>query len=176
MDDPELLLPGNMPARINAQLARSGKALLPETAGPAPQFANLIFHSLAARYAAVLRDLAAITGKKLRRLYIVGGGSRNLLLNHLTAKATGLEVIAGSPESTTIGNFAIQLASLAGNSRTIWVSAMPAVARWADAFRECIRTFSAAGDESSSHARLWGTIKCRKNKMKRFFAHSMPSK
>ena len=38
---------------------------------------NLIFHSLAARYAAVLQDATSITGKTLKRLYIVGGGSKN---------------------------------------------------------------------------------------------------
>ena len=73
--------------------------------------ANTILHSLAARYAEVLRDIAVITGKPLRRLYIVGGGSKNLLLNRLTAERTGLEVITGSPESATLGNFAIQLAA-----------------------------------------------------------------
>ncbi len=132
VDDPELLLPGNMPARINAQLALSGKTPIPDSAESAPRFANLILHSLAARYAAVLRDLGTITGKKLRRLYIVGGGSRNLLLNHLTARATGLEVVTGSPESTTIGNFAIQLASLAGNYRDDLGVSSSDVARWAD--------------------------------------------
>jgi rhamnulokinase len=44
----------------------------------------------------------------------VGGGSRNLLLNQLTAKSTGLEVTIGPAECTTIGNFAIQLAALSG--------------------------------------------------------------
>ncbi len=53
----------------------------------------------------------AVTGKRLRRLYIVGGGSRNTLLNRLTQEATGLEVRCGFVESTTIGNFAIQLAA-----------------------------------------------------------------
>ena len=56
--------------------------------------------------------LARITGKKFRRIYIVGGGSRNSLLNRLTANATGLEVRCGAVESSTVGNFAIQLAAL----------------------------------------------------------------
>ena len=93
--------------------------------------ANLIFHSLANRYAEVLRNATKITGKTLKRLYVVGGGSRNTLLNRLTAKATGLEVLTGSTESTTVGNLAIQLAALDKDfSDGIGVSAA-AVAKWA---------------------------------------------
>ena len=44
-------------------------------------------------------------------LYIVGGGSRNTLLNRLTQESTGLEVRCGYVESATIGNFAVQLAA-----------------------------------------------------------------
>jgi rhamnulokinase len=97
----------------------------------APAMANLIFHSLADRYAAVLHDAAMITGRDLKRLYVVGGGSRNARLNRLTAKATGLEVLPASAESTTVGNFAIQLAALDGDyTDAVGVSA-GAVAKWA---------------------------------------------
>ena len=92
---------------------------------------NLILHSLAARYAAVLQNAASITEKTLKRLYIVGGGSKNSVLNRLTAIATGLQVVTGSTESTTIGNFAIQLAALNGTTDESGVSAK-AVAEWAD--------------------------------------------
>jgi rhamnulokinase len=131
VDEPDLLLPGDMPARINAQLRRSGKAPIPDGPGMAPAMANLIFHSLAQRYAAVLQDATSITGKDLKRLYVVGGGSKNALLNRLTARATGLEVLPGSTESATVGNFAIQLAALARDyADGVGVSAS-AVAKWA---------------------------------------------
>jgi rhamnulokinase len=133
VDDAGLLLPGDMPARINALLKRSGHAPIPDRAGMAPAMASLIFHSLAARYAAVLFDAIRITGRDLKRLYVVGGGSRNALLNRLTARATGLEVLPGSTESTTVGNFAIQLAALGGNyADGIGVSGS-AVTKWASA-------------------------------------------
>jgi len=113
VDDPDLLLPGNMPARIHAQLERAGRPPIAEE----PAMANLILHSLAARYAAVLRDLANITGRCLKRICVVGGGSRNSLLNRLTEKSTGLEVAAGLSESATVGNLAIQLAALGSDYR-----------------------------------------------------------
>ena len=112
VDDPDLLLQGRMPERINAQLARRGLAPLDPTPAHAAEMASFIFHSLAARYAEVLASVAAITGKRLRKLYIMGGGSQNELLNRLTAEATGLEVIRAGTECSTVGNFAVQLATL----------------------------------------------------------------
>ena len=85
VDDPDLLLPGEMPARINRQLKRRGLAPLGDGAEAAPQMVSLILHSLAAKYGEIVSSLARITGKKFKRIYIVGGGSRNSLLNRLTA-------------------------------------------------------------------------------------------
>jgi rhamnulokinase len=112
VDDPELLLQGDMPERINAQLRRRGLAELSPAAEHAPVMASFLFHSLAARYAEVLANVVKITGKKLKRLYIMGGGSQNELLNRLTAEATGLEVRRAGTECSTLGNFAVQLAAL----------------------------------------------------------------
>jgi rhamnulokinase len=96
-----------------------------------PRFASLIFHSLAARYATVLRDAERLTGKRFRRLAIVGGGSLNRFLNELTAEATGLKVYCGVAESATIGNFAIQLATWEGKQNS------PArIAHWASVLTE----------------------------------------
>jgi rhamnulokinase len=131
VDDPELLLPGNMPARINAQFARLGCPALPEEPSQAPGYANLIFHSLAARYAEVLDDLSAITGKRFSQLFVVGGGTRNLRLKQLVEEATSMEVIQGSAESSTIGNFAIQMAAMEGGNGSSGVSRSQ-VARWAE--------------------------------------------
>jgi rhamnulokinase len=112
VDDPDLLLSGRMPQRINAQLHRRSLPELDPSPANAPAMAAFLFHSLAARYAEVLASVAAITGKKLRKLYIMGGGSQNELLNTLTAKATGLEVLRAGTECSTVGNFAVQLATL----------------------------------------------------------------
>jgi rhamnulokinase len=112
VDDPDLLLPGHMPDRINAQLRRRHLPELDPTPHNAPAVASFLFHSLAARYAEVLRNVATLTNKNLRRLYIMGGGSQNELLNRLTAEATGLEVIRAGTECSTLGNFAVQLAAL----------------------------------------------------------------
>ena len=110
VDDPSLLQLGDMPRRI-ATLLQSGGHGLSGAISP-PQMTSTILHSLAARYAIVLRQAETLTGRRFRRLYIVGGGSRNTFLNQLTEKATGLPIICGSSESSTLGNFAVQLAAL----------------------------------------------------------------
>jgi len=126
VDDPPLLLSGSMASRINAQRARLGTSQLEEHTSAMPQFASLIFHSLANRYAETLRDLEALTGQRLKRLAIVGGGSLNQFLNRLTSEVTGLDIFCGVAESATIGNFAVQLASLEGKPNS------PArIAHWA---------------------------------------------
>lgn len=123
VDDPELQLPGQMPRRINRVLAK--RAFVPYSESPqdAPRLTNLIFHSLAARYAAVLEMIRTVTGKTMRRIYVVGGGSRNAYLNRLVHERTGLEVIRGPVESSTIGNAAIQMAALDGAIGPLGVSA-----------------------------------------------------
>ena len=111
VDDPQLIAPGRMPERIAMQLENGGVPAKPFLSSP-PAMINLILHSLAVRYAAVLHQIEALTAKKFRRLYIVGGGSRNLLLNRLTQRATQLELVCGAQESSTLGNVSIQLAAL----------------------------------------------------------------
>lgn len=133
VDAPDLLLVGQMPQRINAQLQKQGLAQIDESPANAPAFASLILHSLAARYHEVLQSVQKHTGKHLQRLFIVGGGSRNLLLNRLTADVTGLRVICGAAESSTIGNLATQLAALEDSDASVSASFAQNVARWATA-------------------------------------------
>jgi rhamnulokinase len=144
VDDPDLLLPERMPQRINAQRVRNGLAPLDESPANAPAFASLIFHSLAARYAQVLNRVAFLTDKKLKRLFIVGGANQNAFLNRLTAEATGLEVFRGSPESSTVGNFAVQLATLEGSRDDVTGAYAEPVARWAGLFIEALDQATAA--------------------------------
>jgi rhamnulokinase len=122
VDDPDLLLQGNMPARINTQLRRRGLPELDPAPANAAAIASLIFHSLAARYAEVLTLIERLSGRHFRHLHIVGGGSQNALLNRLTEEATGLRIKGTQAESSTLGNFAVQLAALHRNGSSNSVS------------------------------------------------------
>jgi rhamnulokinase len=128
VDAEPLMFDGNMPARINEQLALRGLETILDVAGNEPVFARLIFESLATRYARAIKNLEAMLGRKLERIHVIGGGSRNKLLNELTAQRTGLPVESGQPESSTIGNFAVQLASAEATGEPFNAEA---VRRWA---------------------------------------------
>ena len=104
-DDPAFLHPPDMPAAIALYCRRTGQ---PEPDGP-PSFTRAIFESLAFKYRVVLDTLEELTGTPIREIQIVGGGSRNRLLNQFTADATGRTVIAGPVEATALGNIAMQM-------------------------------------------------------------------
>lgn len=101
---PEFLAPDSMRAAFDAALRTK-----PQSAG---DYFRCAYHSLAQSYAEALAELEQNTGKTYEKLYIVGGGAKNELLNHLTAKATGKEVIALPIEATALGNLKIQMEAL----------------------------------------------------------------
>jgi rhamnulokinase len=103
--DPDAFLePGNMPAKIAAHCKANGQGV-PQTHG---EFARAILESLARRYRDVLEDLERLSGRKIEAIHIVGGGSRNALLNQFVADTTRRRVIAGPSEATAIGNILVQ--------------------------------------------------------------------
>src|SRR5205085_10677 len=65
--------------------------------------------SLAMKYRLILRNLEEICGQRIEKVRVVGGGSKNRLLNQFTANATGRRVLAGPAEATALGNIAIQV-------------------------------------------------------------------
>jgi rhamnulokinase len=129
--DPELGLVGNMPSRINAQLRAHGHDPMDESPAGAPRMAALIFHGLATAYANTLEELRSHTGHQPTEIVVVGGGCRNDLLCRLTAERTGLPVRRGAPESSTIGNLAVQLAALESGSPAAPDAFAAAVSSWA---------------------------------------------
>jgi len=72
-------------------------------------FARVILESLAFKYRVVLDLLEDVAGVQFEEIRIVGGGSRNRLLNQFTADATGRTVVAGPVEATALGNIAMQM-------------------------------------------------------------------
>lgn len=102
------LQPANMPEAIAGYCRETGQPE-PETPG---QFARCILESLALLYGDTLATLEQLTGRTIRQLHIVGGGSQSALLNQFAASATGRTVHAGPVEATAIGNLLIQAIAL----------------------------------------------------------------
>lgn len=105
VDDPCFLAPGDMPARIQAYCARTGQEV-PKGRG---EISRVVYESLALKYRwAVERLETDILKKDVPVLHIVGGGSKNAMLNQFTADALNRKVVAGPGEGTVIGNLLMQ--------------------------------------------------------------------
>lgn len=108
-DHASFLHPEKMPETIDRFLTRTGQ---PTPDGPAAT-TRAILESLALKYRVVLEALEGLTGKTYAEIHIVGGGSRNALLNQFTADATGRRVVAGPVEATALGNVGMQMLATA---------------------------------------------------------------
>jgi rhamnulokinase len=103
-DRSEFLNPADMTKAIAAECRRTGQPV-PESEG---QFVRCALESLALKYRMVLGWLEELTGVPVTVIHIVGGGSKNELLNQFTADACGRPVFAGPVEATALGNVLIQ--------------------------------------------------------------------
>lgn len=104
-DDARCLNPSNMAEAIQACCRDKGQPI-PQSEGALVRCA---LESLASKYAEVLTKLERASGEKIDCIHIVGGGSRNELLNQLTANRCQRPVIAGPVETTVLGNLLTQL-------------------------------------------------------------------
>ena len=104
-DDPSFLHPENMQAAIDRYCTRTEQSK-PKTAGA---YARAVLESLALKYRQVISQIEGLTGKPITQIRVIGGGSKNRLLNQFTADATGKFVIAGPVEATALGNAGIQI-------------------------------------------------------------------
>ncbi len=103
-DDPTFLAPGGMPARI-AEWCRDHGVRAPRSP---VEFVRSIIESLAVAFVDAVRTASSLSGKDVRVIHIVGGGSQNELLCQLIADRAGMPVLAGPVEATAIGNVLVQ--------------------------------------------------------------------
>jgi rhamnulokinase len=107
-NDARFLKPDAMLEKIAAFCRETGQ---PEPASPG-QFTRCIYESLALLYRRTLDEIEGVTGRRIARLHIVGGGSQSALLDQFAANATGRTVFAGPVEATALGNVLIQAIAL----------------------------------------------------------------
>lgn len=101
---PPLAEPGRMPEKLR-EYARATGQPEPDTSG---RLVRCCLESLALTYARVLDQLESVLGRRFQVLHIVGGGSRNGLLNRMTADASGRTTVVGPAEATAAGNLLVQ--------------------------------------------------------------------
>ena len=103
-DYDEFLRPGEMVAKVQ-EYCRLTDQPAPENEG---EVIRAVLQGLALRYRYVIEKLEEISGKKTTTIHIVGGGTKNWLLNQFTADALGREVVTGPVEATATGNLIVQ--------------------------------------------------------------------
>ena len=103
-DDTRFLNPPDMPKAIQSFCRETGQPV-PRSKG---ELVRCALESLALKYQAVLESLEEVNGNRVEVIHIVGGGSRNALLNQLTADACQRPVLAGPVEATVLGNVLMQ--------------------------------------------------------------------
>jgi rhamnulokinase len=103
-DDPRFGNLRDMPAAIRS-FCKETRQPIPDSEGALIRCA---LESLALKYQTVLDCLEQVSGKRVEVIHIVGGGSRNALLNQFTADACNRPVLAGPIEATVFGNVLMQ--------------------------------------------------------------------
>ncbi|MGZ9225767.1 MAG: rhamnulokinase [Anaerolineales bacterium] len=128
-DDSQFFHPGDMPDRIRNYCVTTNQTV-PQTKG---EIVRVALESLVLKYRWVLERLEELTGKRFDPIHIIGGGTKNRLLNQFAADATCRTVIAGPVEATAIGNVMMQaiglqhLASLSEAREVVRASFAPEV-------------------------------------------------
>ena len=99
--DVAFLAPENMIEAVRNYLGK------PEL--PLGDVLSSVYHSLAFSYDKAIKEIEQISGKEIKSIHIVGGGSKDAYLNKLTAKYTGKKVYIGLMEATATGNLIAQM-------------------------------------------------------------------
>ena len=107
-DDSQFFHQGDMPERIRNYCVKTDQTV-PQTKG---EIVRVALEGIALKYRWVLERLEELTGKRFDPIHIIGGGTKNRLLNQFTADATCRTVITGPVEATAIGNVMMQAIGL----------------------------------------------------------------
>ncbi len=107
-DDRGFYNPQNMESAIVDFCRRTGQ----EPPADRGTMLRTVYESLALKYRVVSEQISQVSGSPSSVIHIVGGGSRNVFLNQLTANACGVKVVAGPEEATAVGNAMVQALGL----------------------------------------------------------------
>jgi len=147
-NDEGFAAPGDMPGRIAKFCVDTGQPA-PTTPG---EVVRCALESLALRYRQTVCEIEEIVGCKVEVLHLVGGGSKDELLNQFAANALQRRVVTGPVEATALGNVVCQ-AMAVGEVRGL------------DEARAIIRSSVETGEHSPQDAAPWGAAYERYRKL-----------
>jgi rhamnulokinase len=100
----DFMAPLNMAETIEKYCVNNGQGK-PEGLG---EIAIAVYNGLAEEYKNSVENLEIVTGKKINKINIIGGGIKDKFLCQLTANATKKQVTAGPIEAAAFGNSIMQ--------------------------------------------------------------------
>ncbi len=103
-DDLEFYNPENMEQALLGYCQRTNQQLPADRGG----LLRAVYESLALKYRVIQETLAELCGSPATTVHIIGGGSRNTMLNQFTADSLNIKVEAGPVEATALGNLMLQ--------------------------------------------------------------------
>ena len=106
VDMEEFYSPEDMPLAITKAIKRDFQMDI--DSNDVGKIARICFESLALKYRWYCDRLLEAADKKITKIYIVGGGSNNTLVNQFTANVTGYPVYTGVTEGSNVGNILLQ--------------------------------------------------------------------
>ena len=102
----EFYAPDSMPRAIAASVKRDfGADVDPDDKGT---ICRIAFQSMAVKYRYYLERLLKAADKRISKLYIISGGSRNRVINQFAANACRIPVSTGVYEASSVGNLLLQ--------------------------------------------------------------------
>lgn len=107
-DDPAFFNPADMEKALADHCRRMGQVMPSDRGG----ILRMVYENLAFKYRYISETITAVSGLKTSVVHVVGGGSRNEMLNQFTADVMGLPVLAGPVEATAVGNIMVQAMGL----------------------------------------------------------------
>ena len=147
-NDASFLNPPDMPKAIQA-FCKKTRQPVPKTEG---ELVRCALESLALIYSTTLKNLEELSGTPIEVIHIVGGGSKNGLLNQFTANACGIPVVAGPVETTVLGNLLAQVRA-SGQLKTL------------SAMRDVVRKSSNLVRFEPQDREIWSAAQCRFGKL-----------
>ena len=106
-NDPQFAEPGDMPLKIQAYCKETGQNV-PRKPGP---IMRCVLESIALQYRKTLAEIEYLTGREIRRLYLLGGSKGDLLAN-FTANALQIPVSIVPADAVAIGNILVQAVTM----------------------------------------------------------------
>lgn len=106
--DTRFLTPGDMPLKIKAFCRESGQPV-PRRPGA---IVRCVLESVALHSRKTLREIEAVTGRKIARLYLLRGGSQNVLLDKFITNALQIPVVIVPEAAVAMGNILAQAIAL----------------------------------------------------------------